>query len=170
MSEHGTEEREPVVRLTDDGGPRYMYVKLADHLTGRITSGEFRPNKRFPPELDMVAEYGVSLGTARHAIRLLRERGLVITVRSKGTFVVDQGQRQTRKGLSSSERFGCRGDKYPGVAVDGIVGDSPARVTISPVEKNEARYLGLFAGEEVEPVLLVELAGFMDCVQEISAW
>lgn len=34
--------------------------------------------------------FGVSLGTARRTVRLLRERGLVVTVRSKGTFVTDR--------------------------------------------------------------------------------
>jgi GntR family transcriptional regulator len=161
---HDAEERGAAVRLTDDDGPGYMYAKLAERLAARITSGEFRPNRRLPPELGMVAEYGVSLGTARHAIRLLRKRGLVITVRSKGTFVVDRIQRQKAKNPTS------RGGKCPGISIDGIVRGSPDRVLISPVEEGGDRYLGVFAGKEAEPLLLVDLAAVMDGMQEISAW
>ncbi|WP_203835999.1 GntR family transcriptional regulator [Winogradskya humida] len=32
-------------------------------------------------------EYGLSRDTVRHALRLLREAGLVVTVRGKGTYV-----------------------------------------------------------------------------------
>jgi DNA-binding GntR family transcriptional regulator len=35
----------------------------------------------------LAAEYGVSVHTARHAVRMLRDRGLLITRAVKGTFV-----------------------------------------------------------------------------------
>jgi DNA-binding GntR family transcriptional regulator len=35
----------------------------------------------------LAAEYGVSRVTARHARKLLIDRGLVVSVRSKGTYV-----------------------------------------------------------------------------------
>ncbi|TMR00143.1 GntR family transcriptional regulator [Actinomadura soli] len=34
-------------------------------------------------------QYGVAIGTARRAIEELRDRGLVVTLASKGTFVVE---------------------------------------------------------------------------------
>lgn len=166
---HGAEMQGSAVRLTDDDGPGYKYVKLAESIAARIRSGEFRSNSRLSPELDMVDEYGVSLGTARSAIRLLRERGLVITVRSKGTFVVDQVQRRTAKSQFSGERVDCDGDERSGIVVDGIVRGDPAKVRLSFVEQGGVQYLGLFVGEEVEPVLLVEVARFIEGVQEISA-
>jgi GntR family transcriptional regulator len=64
---------------------------------------ELAPNTPLPGERDLANEYRVSLGTARHATRLLRDRGLVITVRSKGTYIAPSVQRTaTRLVLSPS--------------------------------------------------------------------
>ncbi|UIJ64127.1 winged helix-turn-helix domain-containing protein [Amycolatopsis acidiphila] len=60
---------------------------MAAQLAARIVSGELPAHTPLPSERDLAAEYGVSLGTARHATRILRYRGLLVTVRSKGTYV-----------------------------------------------------------------------------------
>ncbi len=70
-------------------GPSYVYVAMADHIAARIEAGELPPNTRLPAERDLADEYGVSLGTARRATKELRQRGLVVTVPVKGTFVID---------------------------------------------------------------------------------
>lgn len=69
--------------------PGYIYQRMADHIAARINAGDLAPNKPLPAERRLAEEYGVSLGTARRATELLRERGLVVTLRSKGTFVAD---------------------------------------------------------------------------------
>jgi GntR family transcriptional regulator len=69
------------------GPPGYVYEWLAQELAFRIESGELAPHTPLPSECRLAHEYGVSLGSARHATRLLRERGYVVTVRSKGTYV-----------------------------------------------------------------------------------
>ncbi|NKQ55374.1 winged helix-turn-helix transcriptional regulator [Amycolatopsis sp. K13G38] len=71
----------------DPDPARYVYDELARHLAGRIEAGEFQANTRLPSEQQLAEQYGVSLGTARHATQLLREAGLVITVPAKGTYV-----------------------------------------------------------------------------------
>ncbi|MFI1970356.1 GntR family transcriptional regulator [Streptomyces cinnamoneus] len=45
---------------------------------------------RLPGERDLAEEYGVAIGTARRAIQELRERGLLITLPAKGTFVAQR--------------------------------------------------------------------------------
>ncbi|MEU6278740.1 winged helix-turn-helix domain-containing protein [Streptomyces sp. NPDC047028] len=65
----------------------YVYMQVADHIAARINSGELRPGARLPGERDLAEEYGVAHLTARRATRELRERGLVITLPSKGSFV-----------------------------------------------------------------------------------
>ncbi|NKQ51972.1 GntR family transcriptional regulator [Amycolatopsis sp. K13G38] len=83
---------------------RYLYEMVAEHLADRIAAGDLRRTDPLPAEGHLAAQYDVSLGTVRQATRLLRERGLVVTVRSKGTYVASSGQRQeTRESERSAE-------------------------------------------------------------------
>ena len=70
------------------GGPAYVYAKLADHLAARIETGELPNGSRLPGERDLADEYGVAVATARRAIQELRDRGLVVTLPAKGSYVV----------------------------------------------------------------------------------
>jgi GntR family transcriptional regulator len=65
----------------------YVYVQMARHIEARIKAGELPTGSRLPAERDLCEEYGVSIGTVRRATALLRDRGLVVTVPVKGTFV-----------------------------------------------------------------------------------
>ncbi len=71
----------------DLSGPAYVYMQLADHIEGRIRDGELLPATRLPGERDLAEEYGVALGTARRAVQELRDRGLVLTLPAKGTYI-----------------------------------------------------------------------------------
>ncbi|WP_246127808.1 winged helix-turn-helix domain-containing protein [Amycolatopsis rhizosphaerae] len=77
---------------SDRNQPGYVYLWLAEQLTDRIASGNLPPDAPLPNERTLATEYGVSLGTARHATRILRERGLVITLRSKGSYVARRNE------------------------------------------------------------------------------
>ena len=68
-------------------GPGYVYAALADHLEALIRAGELPSGARLAGERDLAADYGVSVSTVRRATAVLRERGLVVTVPIKGTFV-----------------------------------------------------------------------------------
>ena len=68
-------------------GPELMYEQVADHIEARIRTGEIPPGARLPGEQALRQEYGVALSTVRKAMGLLRDRGLVTTRASKGTFV-----------------------------------------------------------------------------------
>jgi len=65
-----------------------MYEELADFLEDRIRAGDLPPGGRLPGEQAMRQEYNVALSTVRKAVGLLRNRGLVVTRASKGSFVV----------------------------------------------------------------------------------
>lgn len=71
----------------DPDGPVPLYQQLADRLREQIAAGTLPANRPIPSENTLQQTYGVSRDTARHAIALLREAGLVVTVRGKGTFV-----------------------------------------------------------------------------------
>ncbi|GAA3254343.1 hypothetical protein GCM10010532_103230 [Dactylosporangium siamense] len=75
--------------MVDPDGPIPVYVQIADIIQQRIEAGELQPNRPIPSELALQQEFGVARGTARRAVELLRDRGLVFTVPQRGTFVVD---------------------------------------------------------------------------------
>ncbi|MEU6755036.1 GntR family transcriptional regulator [Streptomyces sp. NPDC046685] len=74
----------------DPMSARPLYVQLADIIAGKIESGELAPDRPIPSENHLADEYGVARLTARRAAQDLRERGLIVTVRGKGSFVVAQ--------------------------------------------------------------------------------
>lgn len=73
----------------DLDGPEPLYEQIAEVLAARIADGTYPPRRRIPSEAGIVDEFGVSRPTARAAVQQLAERGLVQTVRGKGTYVVD---------------------------------------------------------------------------------
>lgn len=68
-------------------GPVPVWQQVAAWLRQRIQAGEWGPNDRLPTELQLVQELGIARETARKAIALLRDEGLVYTVHAQGTFV-----------------------------------------------------------------------------------
>lgn len=52
-----------------------------------LSSGELEPGQRLPPERDVASEYGVAYNTIRRSMEILRERGLIVTMHGRGTFV-----------------------------------------------------------------------------------
>jgi DNA-binding GntR family transcriptional regulator len=64
-----------------------IYMQVANILRSRIESGELIPNRPVPSETQLQQEFGIARGTARKAIALLREQGLVVTVKGRGSYV-----------------------------------------------------------------------------------
>jgi GntR family transcriptional regulator len=72
-------------RPVDPFGAEYAYVQVADDVQRRIAEGEI--SAKLPSERSFAEQYGVAYTTVRHAMALLRERGLIVTVHGRGTFV-----------------------------------------------------------------------------------
>ncbi len=71
----------------DRMNPIPLYVQLADILRGLITSGELEPRSLLPSESYLRQEQGVSRGTVRMAVDILRKENLVVTISGRGTYV-----------------------------------------------------------------------------------
>jgi DNA-binding GntR family transcriptional regulator len=80
-------DQEPVV---DPSRPVYVWQQVADWIARRIEAGELRPGARLEGERELAEQAGVAVGTARRAIEDLRQRGLVITLPSKGTYIAER--------------------------------------------------------------------------------
>ena len=74
----------------DHMNPIPLYTQLADILRERIKSGELPPRSLVPSESYLQQEQGVSRGTVRTAISILRDEGLVVTITGRGTFVKER--------------------------------------------------------------------------------
>jgi GntR family transcriptional regulator len=72
-------------RPIDPYGAEYAYVQVASDIARRIAEGEI--TAKLPSERSLAEEYGVAYTTVRHAMEVLREQGLIITVHGRGTFV-----------------------------------------------------------------------------------
>jgi len=77
----------PARKTVDPDSATPVYVQVAEILRSRIESGELLPDRPVPSESQLQQELGVARGTTRKAIALLREQGLVITVRGRGSYV-----------------------------------------------------------------------------------
>lgn len=66
--------------------PLAPHRQIAAWLRGRIESGEFAAHDRIPSETDIMGETGVARSTARRAVALLREQGVVYTVAGRGSY------------------------------------------------------------------------------------
>lgn len=64
-----------------------LYAQVAAALRARIESGELARLDPLPSEKTIEQTYGVSRDTARRAVKLLRDEGLVFTVPQRGTYV-----------------------------------------------------------------------------------
>ena len=77
--------------MTDDRidplGPLPPYRQIAAILRRRIESGQYQPDTRIPTESELVEAYEVARTTARRAIAVLREEGLIYTVPQRGSYV-----------------------------------------------------------------------------------
>jgi GntR family transcriptional regulator/GntR family mannosyl-D-glycerate transport/metabolism transcriptional repressor len=73
--------------MVDPRSPVPLYTQLADEIAADIEQGTFKPDQPLPSECYLMQTHGLSRGTVRAAIRLLRDRNLVYTIQARGTFV-----------------------------------------------------------------------------------
>lgn len=76
--------------MIDREGATPIYVQVADLIAARIAAGTYAPDRPIPSEIHLQQEFGIARDTVRAAVGLLRDRGLVVTVRGRGTFVAAQ--------------------------------------------------------------------------------
>ncbi len=78
-----------VVRLPDMAGRRAVarYHQIADELRAQITEGALRPGDQLPTELALAKLHGVTRATARQALAVLVNEGLIVSARPRGHFV-----------------------------------------------------------------------------------
>jgi GntR family transcriptional regulator len=74
--------------------PEPPFRQIAAWLRARIMAGEFRPGEDpIPSEKELQELFEVSRDTARRAVSVLRNEGLIVTVPQRGSYVVPEDER-----------------------------------------------------------------------------
>jgi DNA-binding GntR family transcriptional regulator len=73
--------------VIDRWDPVPFYRQVAEILRGQIQRGELVPRQPLPSESYLMGEHGVSRGTVRKAMEVLRDEGWVVTVAQRGSYV-----------------------------------------------------------------------------------
>ena len=66
-----------------------IYVQIVRYVTSHIEDGSWQPGHRLPAERAMADDWGVAYLTIRRAMKELREKGLIVSVQGRGTYVKD---------------------------------------------------------------------------------
>ncbi len=76
------------------------YLQVADDVARRIADGEI--TLKLPAERMLAVEYEAAYTTVRHAMQVLRERGLIVTIHGRGTFVAESLNRGPGRWIADS--------------------------------------------------------------------
>lgn len=95
-----------------------LYLQVSEALESRIDDGEFPPGEKLPGDVALSAEYGISVITARAAMRVLIDKLLVVRYPGKGTFVREDDGSQPVWGLGSMLDLAVTGLKTKLVLLD----------------------------------------------------
>ncbi|MEU5833962.1 MULTISPECIES: GntR family transcriptional regulator [Streptomyces] len=68
---------------------RPPYQQAADEIRKEIKSGRLKPGEQLPSHRELQERFGVANMTARSALRVLRDEGLIYTVQGRGSYVAD---------------------------------------------------------------------------------
>lgn len=137
-----------------------LYLQLARQLAADIRAGTFRVDQALPSERVLCESLGVSRITARKAIDVLVEQGLVVRRHGSGNFIAPRIEQPTSKLASFSEELRQRG-YVP--ASQWITRET----SVATVSEREA--LGLPRGAKVARLLRLRLADGVPMAYEHSA-
>ncbi|HXZ66569.1 MAG TPA: GntR family transcriptional regulator [Streptosporangiaceae bacterium] len=71
----------------DPSSDRAVYKQIADHLRAAIGRERLGPGDQLPSEAQLMAHYRVARMTARNALRLLQDEGLITAEHGRGVYV-----------------------------------------------------------------------------------
>ncbi len=128
-------------------GRQTMYRKVAADLRQAIAEGAYGSGGRLPAESALAERYGVSRGTIRQALAVLRADGLVTSRRGTRRVVLGTARVQSFGELLSFTRWARSIGEEPGGRVAGV--------TRRPADDVERDQLRLPAGARVCEVLRV---------------
>jgi len=125
--------------------------QITDDLRDKIEAGTYGPGALLPSEPELANRYGVSRQTARAALKVLEQEGLIVVHSTRGRTVRN---RPSLRRVSSTHRHAShRASGKPEFDTEAIAqGQVPSRrmlmVGRGPVPRDVALWLGTEAGQE----------------------
>jgi len=114
------------------------YRAIADALRAEIDAGGLPPGSKLPSENELMSTYGVEQPTARRALEVLKNEGLIVARRGAGTFVREfrlyrrrSPTRLAEAGWGAGRSVWRSDDASRATSVEGIeitVDDAPAHI------------------------------------------
>ena len=135
--------RESNGRQWDAGGQsKSLPAQLARDLRDRLAKREWLEGDQLPTESDLVSEYGVSRASVRQALKTLENRGLIVVVHGRGSFVASDAMiRAGMQDLASITTTIAEMGRVPSMIYH--------HRTIRPAEPSEREMFELSEGDEV---------------------
>jgi GntR family transcriptional regulator len=75
----------------DHEGKTPLYLQISAILRDGIRRGDYAVGRPIPSETQLMGEHGVARLTARKAVRVLADEGLVEVVPGRGAYVIKRG-------------------------------------------------------------------------------
>lgn len=76
-----------------------IYVQISELLIRDIAAGRLINGERLPPEREMAAQLGISVGTLRKALADLTKRGLLERIQGSGNYIRHGGRTESVYGM-----------------------------------------------------------------------
>ncbi|WP_027946258.1 GntR family transcriptional regulator [Amycolatopsis taiwanensis] len=137
------------VRALDRTSSQPLWHQLRQQLQARLEAGEFAD--RFPGELALVEEYGVSRHTVRQALRQLREDGVIMATRGRQPRVAPPAEIQ--------QPLGALYSLFAAVEAAGLTQHSVVRMLDTRADAIVSERLGLEASTPLVYLERLRLAG-----------
>jgi DNA-binding GntR family transcriptional regulator len=151
------------------------YRKIADALRRKISNGKYPPGALLPTEHELCAAYCVSRHTARDALRLLTDDGLIERRRGAGSIVADVAKGGFTQSLTGLDDL----LQYARDARLQIVGLKPAKTFTAEMEglrlDSQADWIRIegFRGDASRPIALTTIyirEDICPAATEIAHW
>ncbi|MEP0234435.1 GntR family transcriptional regulator [Roseibium sp.] len=76
-----------------------IYIQISELLIRDIAAGRLIDGERLPPERDLAAELGTSVGTLRKALAELTKKGLLERIQGSGNYIRQKAQTESVYGM-----------------------------------------------------------------------
>lgn len=123
-----------LAETVDPSSDRAVYKQIADHLRAAIARERLREGDQLPSETQLMAHYGVARMTARNALRILQDEGLITAEHGRGVYV--RARPPVRR--LASDRFAQRHRKEGEVAFIAEADQAAAEPAVDMIKVSSA--------------------------------